>query len=158
VDRANIDDVLVNFDFATPDMVTGVRHQTTVPQQALFLMNSPQVIELAKRLVAMPAFLNCTNDAERLQYLYERIYQRLPEAEETDLGVEFVNSTQDLGEPVPAMADPDPQPRLRPNGKPFKNQGKAGGKNAVLKKRAPLTAWQEYAQALLQGNETSFVN
>ena len=158
VDRANIDDVLVNFDFATPDMVTGVRHQTTVPQQALFLMNSPQVIELAKRLVAMPAFLECTNDEERLQFLYERIYQRLPAAEETALGMEFVSQTQVLDEPVPAMADPDPQPRLKPNGKPFKKPGKAGVRNAILKKRAPLTAWQEYAQALLQGNETSFVD
>ena len=158
VDRANIDDVLVNFDFATPDMVTGVRHQTTVPQQALFLMNSPQVIELAKRLVAMRAFLDCTNDEERLQFLYERIYQRLPAAEETALGMEFVSQTQVLGEPVPAMADSEPQPRLKPNGKPFKKQGKAGGRNVVLKSRAPLTAWQEYAQALLQGNETSFVD
>ena len=25
-------------------------------------------------------------------------------------------------------------------------------------KRAPLTSWEEYAQALLQANETSFVN
>ena len=53
VDRANIDDVLINFDFATPDMVTGIRHQTTVPQQALFMMNSPLVIDLARRLVAL---------------------------------------------------------------------------------------------------------
>ena len=51
-------DVLVNFDFATPDMVTGIRHVTTVPQQALFLMNSPLVIDLARRLVAMPDFVD----------------------------------------------------------------------------------------------------
>jgi hypothetical protein len=27
-----------------------------------------------------------------------------------------------------------------------------------IAKRAPLTSWEEYAQALLQANETSFVN
>ena len=26
------------------------------------------------------------------------------------------------------------------------------------RKRAPLTSWEEYAQALLQANETSFIN
>ena len=62
VDRANIADVLINFDFATPDMETGIRHVTTVPQQALFLMNSPVVIELAKRLVAMPDFIDNVDD------------------------------------------------------------------------------------------------
>ena len=72
-------DVMVNFDFATPDMVTGIRHVTTVPQQALFLMNSPLVIELARRLVAMPDFVESVDDAARLNFLYERIYQRPPE-------------------------------------------------------------------------------
>jgi hypothetical protein len=30
--------------------------------------------------------------------------------------------------------------------------------NNADRKRAPLTSWEEYAQALLQANETSFVN
>jgi hypothetical protein len=28
----------------------------------------------------------------------------------------------------------------------------------AMKNRAPLTSWEEYAQALLQANETYFVN
>jgi len=66
-------------------MVTGIRHVTTVPQQALFLMNSPLVIDLARRLVAMPDFVDSADDAARLNFLYERIYQRPPDAEETAL-------------------------------------------------------------------------
>src|SRR5207249_11091389 len=50
VDRSDVADVLINFDFANPDLPTGRRHQTTVPQQALFLMNSPLVVEQAKKL------------------------------------------------------------------------------------------------------------
>jgi hypothetical protein len=49
-------DVLLNFDFANPDLPTGKRYETSVPQQALFLMNSPVVVEQAKRLVSLKTF------------------------------------------------------------------------------------------------------
>ena len=151
VDRANIADVLINFDFATPDMVTGIRHQTTVPQQALFLMNSPIVIELAKRLVAMPDFVDTPDDADRLEFLYERIYQRPPSSEEAALGLEFVNQTPLREESPPVTASNDAGKKIKPGQQ--KRPGANGGKKA-----APLTSWEEYAQALLQANETSFVN
>ena len=151
VDRANLPDVLVNFDFATPDMVTGIRHQTTVPQQALFLMNSPIVIELATRLVAMPDFLDTIEDADRLKFLYERIYQRPPSPEETELGLEFVSQTPLREEGSTVAANNADGKKLKPG------QLKRLAANGP-KKRLPLTSWEEYAQALLQANETSFVN
>ncbi len=158
VDRANISDTLINFDFATPDMVTGVRHVTTVPQQALFLMNSPLVINLARRLVAMPDFADNTDDTARLNFLYERIYQRPPDAQETELGLEFVNQTPiHEDNPAAANAAADPPPRR----KAFKGQGPLASRDGFAgngRRRAPLTSWEEYAQALLQANETSFVN
>jgi hypothetical protein len=149
VDRANVPDVLINFDFATPDMVTGVRHSTTVPQQALFLMNSPLVIDLARRLVALPQFGDLADDTARLQFLYDRIYQRLPEPEEVQLGLEFVNQTPIRDTNAPAVTQNN-----NPNNPNKKNRPNAPGN----RKRAPLTSWEEYAQALLQANETSFVN
>ena len=150
VDRANIPDVLINFDFATPDMVTGMRHQTTVPQQALFLMNNPMVMDLARRLVGLPEFVDLEDDTDRLKFLYERIYQRQPKAEEIQLGLEFVNQTplrEDNANP-PAAAAGD-KAGFRP---------KSRQASAPDMKRAPLTSWEEYAQALLQANETSFIN
>ena len=159
VDRANIPDTLINFDFATPDMVTGIRHVTTVPQQALFLMNSPLVINLARRLVARPEFVDNTDDNARLNFLYERIYQRPPDAEETELGLEFVNQTP-LREADPAggnVGDNQTPKRTGSNAQgPFANRKGFAGNGA--RQRAPLTSWEEYAQALLQANETSFVN
>ena len=157
VDRANIPDTLINFDFATPDMVTGIRHQTTVPQQALYLMNSPIIIELARRLVAMPSFAATLDDADRLKFLYERIYQRPPSSEEAALGLEFVNQTQMSGDVPAPLAGAD-------FGKREKGGKEKGGKRnrmvltPAMKNRAPLTSWEEYAQALLQANETCFVN
>jgi len=150
VDRGNVSDVLVNFDFATPDMVTGIRHQTTVPQQALFLMNSPLVIDLARRLVARPEFVELTDDDARLQYLYERIYQRLPAPEEVQLGVEFVNQTPLREDLSLAETNNIVVAKAKP--------GKPNRPAPINKKHAPLTSWEEYAQALLQANETSFVN
>jgi hypothetical protein len=52
VDRQNLPDLFRAFDFASPDTSSPRRFYTTVPQQALFMMNSPFVIEQAKNLVA----------------------------------------------------------------------------------------------------------
>jgi len=152
VDRAAIPDVMVNFDFATPDMVTGLRHQTTVPQQALFLMNSPLALDVARRLVALPDFLKLTEAAERLQFLYERVYQRLPSPEETALALEFVKETP-LKEATAVAAT-----GRGPDGKPGKNGKLKRSMKAGASERVPLTSWEEFAQALLQANETAFVN
>jgi hypothetical protein len=155
-----VDDVLVNFDFANPDMPNGKRHDTTVPQQALFFMNSPLVIEQAKRLVAQADFKSCKDDAARIQFLYERIYQRLPKPEETSIGLEFVAQST-TPKAVVASAD---------EVQPVSNRGKKFGPKQMAKQRfernrtgdssprEPLTAWEEYAHALLQANEASFVN
>jgi hypothetical protein len=151
---------MVNFDFATPDMVTGIRHVTTVPQQALFLMNSPLVINLARRLVAMPDFVDNVDDTARLNFLYERIYQRPPTQEETDLGLEFVNQTPIREEVSDLPVDNGDKRFQRKNGQ-GQGQGKFAGRKGFIGnggRRAPLTSWEEYAQALLQANETSFVN
>jgi len=160
VDRSDIDDVMVNFDFANPDMPNGKRHDTIVPQQALFFMNSPLVIEQARKLVALPDFKTLTNDESRTKFLYERIYQRLPRPEETQLAVEFVEqlpAATTAMTPVPAPSTVTEEGRKR---RPQQLQ-KAAARNRVSsnpRKPAPLTPWEEYAQALLEANETTFVN
>ena len=154
VDRANIDDVLINFDFATPEMETGIRHETTVPQQALFLMNSPMVIEVARRLVATPDFAGIDKDTDRLNYLYERIYQRPASTEEADLGLEFLSQAP-LSGTVRAFTGGSDGGKDGKKNKPGKRGETAA---ASFKKGARLSSWEEYAQALLQANETSFLN
>ena len=157
VDRSDVADVLVNFDFANPDLPTGRRHETTVPQQALFLMNSPLVIEQAKRLVALPAFRECQDDSARIQFLYERIYQRPARPEEVSLGTEFVAGapeSEKMADDTTALRPiADTGRPLRP--RPFGPGGRGGN---AMRRRPPLKAWEEYAHALLQANETSFLN
>ncbi|HJT77545.1 MAG TPA: PSD1 and planctomycete cytochrome C domain-containing protein, partial [Gemmataceae bacterium] len=50
VDRQNLPALFRAFDFASPDQSAERRPQTTVPQQALFGMNAPFVIEQARAL------------------------------------------------------------------------------------------------------------
>ena len=54
VDRQSLPGVFRAFDFASPDQSAERRPRTTVPQQALFSMNAPFVIEQAKALAARP--------------------------------------------------------------------------------------------------------
>ena len=53
IDRQNLDGLYRAFDFAVPDATSPRRFVTTVPQQALFLMNSPFLHEQARRLAAV---------------------------------------------------------------------------------------------------------
>ena len=50
MDRQSLPAVFRAFDFASPDQSAERRPRTTVPQQALFSMNAPFVIEQAKAL------------------------------------------------------------------------------------------------------------
>jgi cytochrome c553 len=154
VDRADVTDVLVNFDFANPDLPSGRRHETTVPQQALFLMNSPLVVEQAKKLVSLADFNACQDNPARIEFLYQRIYQRPPRPEETKLGEEFISQTPDPSNSV--QEETAVRPISNEPGKALGKGRRAGGRE--LKKRQPLKAWEEYAHALLQANEASFVN
>jgi hypothetical protein len=157
VDRQNPADILVNFDFANPDMTSGKRHDTTVPQQALFFMNNSLVVESAKHLVSRADFSKLSSDEERIRFLYRAIYQRTPSSEEVQLGLDFV-SQQPSQERV-ASVRPVAFGVNRPQGPMAANRlnairrGRAG-----FESRAPLTAWQEYAHALFQANEFCFVN
>jgi len=159
VDRSDVADVLINFDFANPDLPSGRRHETTVPQQALFLMNSPLVVEQAKHLVALPDFTACKDDTARIEFLYQRIYQRPPRADETKLGIDFISDTPDRQN---LAADENAVQPIINEGQGFRakrapRQQFRNGQN-LPRRRPPLTAWQEYAHALLQANETSFLN
>jgi mono/diheme cytochrome c family protein len=160
VDRSDVSDVLVNFDFANPDLPSGRRHETTVPQQALFLMNSPLVIEQAKRLVARTDFRACLDDTARVRFLYDRIYQRPPRPEEIKLGLDFVRRATDPERVGSASGAVQPIVNSGPGGvdKPAERKQGRKGPAREPKVRAPLTPWEEYTHALLQANEASFVN
>ncbi len=165
IDRQNPPELLTQFDFPSPDVASGRRYETLVPQQALFLMNSPMVIEAARKLVERPLFTALASDTDRVTALYLAIYQRLPTSPELALAVRYVKSNPS----GPAAARPDtaktaPGPTGRDAKKAERqaaNQKRPPGKfslqvGGVYENRAPLDAWTKLAHAIFQSNEAIF--
>jgi hypothetical protein len=94
IDRQDVPGVVRAFDFANPDQHTPQRHTTTVPQQALFLMNSPFVAEQARALAAREVIAGGGEPAERIRQLHRLVFLRDPTASELKLGLRFLASRQ----------------------------------------------------------------
>jgi hypothetical protein len=90
IERQNLPAFFRTFDFATPDSHSPQRFTTTIPQQALFLMNSPFVIEQAAALVKRPEIEAAAVPHERIQRLYALLFGREPTTDETVMGEQFV--------------------------------------------------------------------
>jgi len=92
VDRQNVPGFYRAFDFASPDSSAERRPQTTVPQQALFGLNSPFVFEQCRSLVAELDREDSLSPLQRVGWLFERVFQRPPSAEEVREALEFVST------------------------------------------------------------------
>jgi hypothetical protein len=68
-----------------------MRFVTTVPQQALFFLNSPFVAEQARYLVARPEVAAAATPSGKIQQLYRFMFGRAPAARELDAGLKFVS-------------------------------------------------------------------
>ncbi|HEV3260230.1 MAG TPA: PSD1 and planctomycete cytochrome C domain-containing protein [Gemmataceae bacterium] len=90
IDRSNVPGLFRTFDFPSPDTTSPQRYQTTVPLQALFLMNSPFVVEQARSLVNRPEVAKQPLEEAKIQTLYRLLYGRPADAEEVALGLGFV--------------------------------------------------------------------
>jgi hypothetical protein len=91
IDREKLHEIYRVFDFPSPDITAPERARTTVPQQALFLLNNPFVIAQAEaacnRAGTEDKSLNVTATIRRL---YQSILSRNPDSEEVRLASRFV--------------------------------------------------------------------
>ncbi len=92
VERQNLPGLFRTFDFASPDTTSSQRFSTTVPQQALFLMNSPFVVQQARAMLRRSELVSASSDQEKVKRLHEILYQRKPDAEDYRLADEFLRS------------------------------------------------------------------
>jgi hypothetical protein len=92
IDRRNVPNMYQAFDFASPDLTTGRRESSVVPQQALFMMNSPLVVEQARNVVRNLNFKPETAPETRVKMLYELVYQREPTDLEMRLAMAYLRS------------------------------------------------------------------
>lgn len=135
IDRKDMPGLFRTFDHPSPEASSPGRFETLVPQQALFLLNSPFVIEqskhLAKRVGRSAAF------DERIRFLYQYVYQREPTPSELRDGLQFVGDAKVVERPETSdrQIDENDEELLE-----------------------PLNEWELYAQALLASNELMFID
>ncbi len=79
--RGGIFDVLKVFDAPDPNLVVGARKLTTVPSQALFLMNSELATEQAASLAGL-VLGNSKDLNAQIDFVFQRIFSRLPDGSE----------------------------------------------------------------------------
>jgi hypothetical protein len=106
IDRQFFASALRTFDVASPDAHSPQRFATTVPQQALFLMNHPFVIERARALLRQDDVLAAAEGAERLRQLYARLYQRLPGETDVAAALRFLAESRARAAAGPAPPAP----------------------------------------------------
>jgi len=94
VERQNLPGVFRTFDFASPDTSSAQRFQTTVPQQALFLMNSPFALDQARQVMRRPDVAEAPDAEARVKRLYAVILQRSPVPDELDWASQFLARTE----------------------------------------------------------------
>ena len=102
IDRQFVPGTLRTFDFANPDIHVAVRHETTVPQQALYFLNGDFA---ARRARALAGIGKDRSAEERIQELHRRLYQREATPAETAAALAFLRDAE-AGQPPPASAAP----------------------------------------------------
>jgi hypothetical protein len=80
------------FDFPDPNLVIGKRNVSTVATQALYLMNSPFLMDQARHAALALLALPNLSDAQRVERAYRTALGRLPTAKEREIAVKFLAS------------------------------------------------------------------
>lgn len=164
IDRGNVPELLSHFDFANPDMPNSARTTTIVPQQALFLMNSPMAVDVARRVISRPEFVNAGLDIRRVIAIYEIIFQRQPNKDEIDMAMQFVTAeNRKQAETLAATKEITAMAQKRIEKQYSDMMGRNDGSKAIqnegsLVERRALNPWETYAQALLLSNEMTYIN
>jgi hypothetical protein len=101
-DRFESDDFLKLFDFPAPRATSAGRKTSTVPQQFLFMLNSPFMVNRAKAL-ALRLEASATDDSTRIANAYQLLFSRQPSSTERAMGLAFLQQDKAVKEP-PAVA------------------------------------------------------
>jgi hypothetical protein len=151
VDRANISDLLMQFDMANPDQPNTKRTSTIVPQQALFLMNSPFAAQIVQRVVNRPEVVQAVsvekNTKAGIVAIFRILLQRTPTVREQEMALNFLvaenkfqssvkAATADINKEAAKIAANKIKAQQNNNGakKAIVNDGEFEGPNVTLTK------------------------
>jgi hypothetical protein len=96
VDRYEQATVPAMFDFANPDNHSPMRYVTNVPQQALFLMNSPFMVQRAGKAAEKTPVQGSSVDSASIQALYHGVLLRDARPAEVEMAQRFVGDAEKL--------------------------------------------------------------
>ena len=107
IERQNLPSLFRTFDLASPDNSSSGRFETIVPQQALYMVNSPFVQDLARHLADSLTRESSeeTGVEEQVTRMYRRVLQRNPNRKELSLARAFLASQEASVERVQTVPD-----------------------------------------------------
>jgi len=129
IQRGNLNDLFQVFDFPDPNALAGKRYVTTAPTQALYLMNSPLVIEKAKSWAEKLLSQTDKSDAELARNVYLTAYARPCSRAEEQKALKFLADYSN----VLAQIEPDAKSRKE-------------------------KVWTGFCQAIIESTEFRFLN
>jgi len=141
INRAALDEMFSTFDYVDPASHIAQRPVTTVPHQALFMMNHPLVHQAAKHLAAAAvarqanaaAGTAATAAGEGIDWLWQTVYGRPPSARERRHAADFLSELPNHANAIDQASATDQANNLS-------------------------AAWQSLARALLAGNEFTYLD
>ncbi len=172
IDRGQMPELMAQFDFPDADMANSKRASTIVPQQALFFMNSPMAVDVARKVTSRPEFVAAKDDAAKVKVIYEVLFARAPRPEEVKLAAGFLAgarsddettngtlaSASEKGSKAGKQAGVVKVPKGVIPAKKGGDSRKAIQNSGEYVERKPLNPWEQYTQALLFTNEIAYVN
>lgn len=168
VDRAAMPDLLMQFDMANPDQPNTKRTSTVVPQQALFLMNSPFAGLVVQNIVKRPEVVQAVgaerNTDKGITAIFRIVLQRSPTLLERQMALAFlVNENQKQQQAVASSAQLTKEAADFANKKLKGAQTNNNARKAIvnegeLTKRVAFSPWETLVQALIFANEAAYIN
>jgi hypothetical protein len=168
IDRLNIPDVLMQFDMSNPDQPNTKRTSTIVPQQALFLMNSPLVAGVIQKIVQRPEVVNAVlvekNTDKGIAAIFKIVLQRSPTIAERKMALEFLLQESKAQDAVKLATDAITMQAMKTAEIKLKaasnnnNAKKAIVNHGQLVRRTAFSPWETLVQALIFCNETAYIN
>jgi hypothetical protein len=168
IDRANLPDILLQFDMSNPDQPNTKRTSTVVPQQALFLMNSPLVANVVQQISHRPemieAITNERNTEKGIVTAFKIVLQRTPTYEEKKFALDFLLTEAKHQAQVKETVAPVAQQAQKLAESKYKqslnnnNARKAIVNQGVVTERTAFTPWEALIQALIFTNEAAYIN
>ena len=161
--RTVVPGALEVFDFADQGQVTGQRESTTVPAQALYLLNDPfvsqQSIVVAESLLDQPM----ADDRQRIARAFRLVVGRFPTSPETDDVLAFLAAFEAKAPPTPAQASPEavatttaaPDPNLDPD--QVEQEPERVVEEVATPRDARSAAFAAFIQALLASAEFRYL-